>query len=83
MLLAGLRRGEVTALTWFDIDFKNKIVNVNKSYDFKKCETKQTKTKAGMRKIPMNDYLYNFLLDDKKALSLPAQFFSLFLYLLL
>lgn len=66
MLLAGLRRGEVTALTWFDIDFKNKIINVNKSYDFKQCETKEPKTKAGMRKIPMNDFLCNLLLEAKK-----------------
>lgn len=66
MLLAGLRRGEVTALTWFDIDFKNKIINVNKSYDFKQCETKETKTKAGMRRIPMNGFLYELLLDAKK-----------------
>ena len=67
MLLAGLRRGEVTALTWFDIDFKNKIINVNKSYDFKQCELKETKTKAGMRKIPMNDYLYQLLLEARKT----------------
>lgn len=66
MLLAGLRRGEVTALTWFDIDFKNKIINVNKSYDFKQCETKEPKTKAGTRKIPMNDFLCNLLLEAKK-----------------
>ena len=66
MLLAGLRRGEVTALTWFDIDFKNRIINVNKSYDFKQFELKETKTKAGMRKIPMNDFLYNLLLEAKK-----------------
>ena len=67
MLLAGLRRGELTALTWFDIDFKNKIINVNKSYDFKQCEIKETKTKAGMRKIPMNDYLYDLLVEAKKS----------------
>lgn len=66
MLLAGLRRGELTALTWFDIDLKNKIINVNKSYDFKQCELKETKTKAGMRKIPMNDFLCNLLLEAKK-----------------
>ena len=66
MLLAGLRRGELTALTWFDIDFKNKLINVNKSYDFKQCELKETKTKAGMRKIPMNDFLCSLLLEAKK-----------------
>ncbi len=66
MLLAGLRRGEVTALTWFDIDLKNRIINVNKSYDFKQCELKETKTKAGIRKIPMNDFLYELLLEAKK-----------------
>lgn len=67
MLLAGLRRGELTALTWFDIDFKNKIINVNKSYDFKQCKIKETKTKAGIRKIPMNDYLYDLLIKAKKS----------------
>ena len=45
MLLAGLRRGELTALTWFDIDFQNKIINVNKSYDFKQGELKKPKPK--------------------------------------
>ena len=67
MLLAGLRRGEVTALTWFDIDFKKKIINVNKSFDFKQCELKETKTKAGMRKIPINDLLYDLLSEAKKS----------------
>lgn len=66
MLLSGLRRGELTALTWFDIDFKNKIINVNKSYDFKQSKLKETKTEAGMRKIPMNNYLCDLLLDAKK-----------------
>ncbi len=33
-LLAGLRRGELTALTWDDIDFENKTINVDKSFDF-------------------------------------------------
>lgn len=66
MMLAGLRRGELTALTWRDIDFKNNIINVNKSYDFKECELKETKTKAGMRKIPMNGFLCGLLAEAKK-----------------
>ena len=67
MLLAGLRRGELTALTWFDIDFKNRTINVNKSYDFKHCELKDTKSKAGMRKVPINNYLYDLLIEAKKS----------------
>lgn len=67
MLLAGLRRGELTALTWFDIDFKNRTINVNKSYDFKHGELKDTKSKAGMRKIPMNNFLYDLLAEAKKS----------------
>lgn len=66
MLLAGLRRGEVAALTWNDIDLKNRIINVNKSYDYKQSELKDTKTKAGMRKIPINNFLFNLLLEERK-----------------
>lgn len=61
MMLAGLRRGEITALTWNDIDFENHIIDVSKSYDFKACRIKAPKTQAGMRKIIINDTLYDLL----------------------
>ena len=49
MLMAGLRRGELSALTWSDIDLKTKIIKVNKSLDFKNHRIKGTKTEAGKR----------------------------------
>lgn len=32
-LLTGMRSGELFALTWKDIDFLNRLINVNKSYN--------------------------------------------------
>lgn len=58
---AGLRRGEATALLWSDIDFKNSTIRVNKSYDFKQGELKETKTEAGMRLVPLLPCLANYL----------------------
>lgn len=63
MMFAGLRRGEVTALRWSDIDLKNGEITVNKSYDFKTGETKSTKTAAGVRVIPVSSTLGAFLKD--------------------
>lgn len=60
-LLAGLRRGELTALTWDDIDFDKKTINVDKSFDFKEYEVKEPKTDAGTRTVTISEYLYQIL----------------------
>lgn len=70
MLYAGLRRGEVAALLWSDIDFKNKTISVNKSYDFKQCRVKTPKTDAGIRTVPMPDVLCDFLKKKKSTTAL-------------
>lgn len=66
-LLAGLRRGEILALQWKDIDFENKIISVTKSiyYEGNKACIKEPKTKAGTRIVPLLDTLYNILLPLK------------------
>lgn len=51
MILCGLRRGELTALTYNDIS--NGFINVNKSYDFKNGTLKLPKSKSGIRSVPI------------------------------
>lgn len=66
MMYAGLRRGEVAALQWSDIDFKSKAITVNKSFNFKTGEIKKPKTDAGIRTVTMPDVLCDFLKKRKK-----------------
>lgn len=66
MLFAGLRRGEVSALLWSDVDLQNKTITVNKSYDFRENKVKTTKTAAGIRVIPIPEILVSFLKSAEK-----------------
>ena len=66
MMYAGLRRGEAAALQWTDIDFKNKAITVNKSFNFKTLEIKKPKTDAGIRIVTMPDVLCDYLKKRKK-----------------
>ena len=70
----GCRVGEFTALTWNDIDFENRIITIDHNLTYRprvenhnKCEyhITETKTKAGMRTIPMIDRVYQALMDEK------------------
>ena len=78
MLYTGLRRGEVLALRWEDIDLKNKSLTVNKTVIFVdggKPEIKDTtKTPAGMRTVPIPDILADYLstLPDRAGLFCPS-----------
>lgn len=74
MLNLGLRTGEMLALEWSDIDMKNRIIKINKTIQsniqnfnnnhenaiYYKVK-KSTKTKAGMRTIPINETVYFYL----------------------
>lgn len=59
MLYSGLRKGEALALTYSDIDFKNKMINVTKSvyYESNQPRIKSPKTEAGARKVILLDCL--------------------------
>ena len=64
MLYAGLRRGEVVALTWGDIDLDAGTVTVNKAVTYKgdaPRSVKAPKTEAGTRVIPIPRKLIDYL----------------------
>ena len=55
LLYTGMRKAEALALSKDDIDWDRNIINVNKSLVFKvnQSEVKTTKTKAGVREVPL------------------------------
>ena len=71
-LYTGMRLGELTALTWKDIDLRSGIIKVNKTkYKTKNEEGKwvyvidKPKTKNSIREIPVPNFLKEMLLELK------------------
>jgi integrase len=54
-IYTGLRKGEILALTWQDIDFDEDLITVTKSvaHDGDKPYVKEPKTEAGTRLVPL------------------------------
>lgn len=55
LLFTGCRRGEALALTWGDIDTKQKVIHVTKAFTFQygKAVLGDPKTFAGVRDVPL------------------------------
>lgn len=73
MMYAGLRRGELTALTWADVDLHDHTITVNKSVEMihgKPVVKDHTKTPSGMRTVNIPQKLVDFL-SQEKALENP------------
>ncbi|MGP1544147.1 MAG: tyrosine-type recombinase/integrase [Candidatus Fimenecus sp.] len=71
MIFAGLRKGEVLALKWEDINFENKTITVNKALNYRNSKiVKNPKTVSGNRQVPIPDNLILFLkpLNNNKGL---------------
>ena len=68
MYLCGLRRGELLALQWGDIDFEKKELSVRKAVSFysNDPQEKKPKTKAGERTIEIPEALVEPLKHQKK-----------------
>lgn len=62
-IYTGMRLGEIQALTWKDIDFLHKTIDINKSWDSRKKTFKPTKTESSNRKIKMNNDLAKVLME--------------------
>jgi integrase len=72
MMFAGLRRGELVALTWADVDLEKKTITVNKSAEVIRgtFHTKDsTKTPSGMRTVYIPNILVDYLRPYYKATS--------------
>lgn len=69
MMYAGLRRGEVLALTWRDVDFENRIIHVHEAIAFESNNVghrKAPKTAAGTRDVPILAPLLPILKEAKQ-----------------
>ena len=73
MLGTGCRIGEITALTWDDVDFDNRLISINRAityyprYDKDGCcefRINYPKTDSGIRQIPMMGPVYEILSDE-------------------
>lgn len=62
----GLRRGEICGLSWGDIDFEQGIVDISHSFDTL-GNLKATKTKAGMRLLPLTEDMAQALRVHREA----------------
>lgn len=63
-LYTGLRRSELLALTWEDVDMENRIVHVRRSIvreETGRIYAKEPKTEAGERQVPILDALAEHL----------------------
>lgn len=67
-LFTGMRIGETLALTWDDIDFKKREIDINKTVNYIKDDfiVGPPKTENAYRTLGMNNAIYNLLKLTKK-----------------
>ncbi|MCM1234378.1 MAG: tyrosine-type recombinase/integrase [Ruminococcus flavefaciens] len=67
MMLSGLRRGELAALTWNDVDLKARTITVNKVIEYDSNGTPSlrhvTKSAAGMRTVDIPQRLADYMAE--------------------
>lgn len=73
MLYSGIRRGELLALTWNDINLIEKTITINKAVEMIKGKSQikhRTKTDAGMRVVYIPQKLVDYIsgIDDKESI---------------
>lgn len=67
MLYCGLRPGETRALDWRHVDFKKKVIHVERAMKAATTRIDEPKTASGIRDVPIPDALYTALLAAKKG----------------
>ena len=69
LLYSGMRRGELCGLKWSDIDFKNNVIDINKSNLYlpdRGIFEDTTKTESSKRIIKLPKFIFDMLKDLKK-----------------
>lgn len=77
-LATGMRQGEILGLQWSDLDFENRLIhvihNLSNSADFDEdkkrtysLKLQSPKSKNSIRTIPMNDTVYNMLINKERT----------------
>lgn len=66
-IYAGLRRGELRALRWRDVDFDANLIRVERRWDDEAGELDGAKTVAGVRRVPLIRELRGILAAHKLA----------------
>lgn len=66
-LYAGLRRGELLALRWGDVDLDGGSISVERSYDPPSRKFVTPKSRAGRRRVPITKALRRALLEHRLA----------------
>jgi len=64
-LYAGLRRGELMALRWLDVDLAAGVIRVERSWDPKMKVFVEPKSRSGRRKVPIAGVLRDLLVEHK------------------
>lgn len=69
LMYTGMRRGELLALRWEDIDRENRVIHISKSVYFEGItpRIKEPKTEAGKRSVVLLDALYEVLPEEGKG----------------
>lgn len=74
MLYSGIRISEALGLTWDDINMEEKTININHQMLCRNLNGKlvqycedNTKTSNGSRIIPMNDFAYKSVIEQKRT----------------
>jgi integrase len=66
-LYAGLRRGELLALRWQDVDLASGVIRVERSWDIAEGRAIEPKSRAGRRTVPIALLLRDHLVEHKLA----------------
>ena len=72
-MYTGMRRGELLALEWSDVNIENRTININKSLYYKgntPC-VKLPKTTTSLATVPILDALLTKIIPQKKGLVFP------------